>query len=105
MYSFCVWLGLLVSALFSLGTLLFMRPLILLLGADNNTYAYASSYAFFVIACGGVPTVLSNTFAHLIRSVGESKKASLGITVGVPTAIATFLFDLDYIVIDVMTYP
>ena len=81
-YSFCVWLGLLVSALFSLGTLLFMRPLILLLGAGNDTYAYASSYAFFVIVCGGVPTVLSNTLANLIRSVGESRKAGLGITMG-----------------------
>ena len=36
-YSFCVWLALLVSSLFSLGTLLFMRPLILLLGAGNDT--------------------------------------------------------------------
>ena len=81
-YSFCVWLGLLVSALFSLGTLLFMRPVILLLGAGDDTYAYASSYAFFVIVCGGVPTVLSNTLANLIRSVGESRKAGLGITMG-----------------------
>lgn len=81
-YSFCVWLGLLVSALFSLGTLLFMRPVILLLGAGDDTYAYASSYAFFVIVCGAVPTVLSNTLSSLIRSVGESRKAGLGITMG-----------------------
>ena len=81
-YSFCVWLGLLVSALFSLGTLLFLRPVILLLGAGSDTYGHASSYAFFVIVCGGVPTVLSNTFANLIRSVGESRKAGLGITMG-----------------------
>ena len=81
-YSFCVWLALFVSALFSLGTLLFMRPVILLLGAGEDTYAYASSYAFFVIVCGGVPTVLSNMLSSLLRSVGASKKAGLGITVG-----------------------
>ena len=81
-YSFCVWLALSLSMLFSLGTLLFMRPLILLLGAGDDTYAYASAYAFFVIVCGGVPTVLSNTLSNLIRSVGESKKAGLGITIG-----------------------
>ena len=38
-YSFCVWLALLMSVLFSLGTLLFMRPLILLLGGGSDTYA------------------------------------------------------------------
>ena len=81
-YSFCVWLGLLVSALFSLGTLLFMRPIILLLGAGDDTYAYARSYAFFVIVCGAVPTVLSNTLSSLIRSVGESRRAGIGITMG-----------------------
>ncbi len=81
-YSFCVWLGLLVSALFSLGTLLTMGPLMTLLGADTDTHAYAAGYAFFVIVCGAVPTVLSNTLANLIRSVGESRRAGLGITMG-----------------------
>lgn len=81
-YSFCVWLGLSVSALFAAGTLLFMRPLVLMLGAGDDTYVYASTYTFFVIVCGGVPTVLSNTFSNLIRSVGESKRAGLGITMG-----------------------
>ena len=81
-YSFCVWLALAVSALFSLSTLVFMRPLMGLLGAGKDTYAYASGYAFFVIVCGGVPTVLSNTLSTLIRSIGESGKAGFGITMG-----------------------
>ena len=81
-YSFCVWLTLAVSAAFSLGTLAFMRPLMGLLGAGEDTYAFASGYAFFVIVCGGVPTVLSNTLATLIRSIGESGKAGFGITMG-----------------------
>ncbi len=81
-YSFSVYLGVLAASLFSLGTLLFMRPLMTLLGAGPDTYLFASRYAFFVIVCGGVPTVLSNTFATLLRSVGESKKAGFGITMG-----------------------
>lgn len=81
-YSFCVYLGALTAALFSVGVFLFMRPLMYALGADADTYKYASSYAFFVIVCGGIPTVLSNTLANLIRSVGESKKAGFGITLG-----------------------
>ncbi len=81
-YSFCVYLGALTAALFSVGVLIFMRPLMEALGANASTYKYASSYAFCVIVCGGVPTVLSNTLANLIRSVGESKKAGFGITMG-----------------------
>ncbi len=81
-YSFCVYLGALTAAAFSVGVLLFMRPLMEALGANAENYGYASSYAFFVIVCGGIPTVLSNTLANLIRSVGESKKAGFGITMG-----------------------
>ena len=81
-YSFCVYLGALTAALFSAGVLIFMRPLMNALGATSETYDYASTYAFFVIVCGGVPTVLSNTLANLLRSVGESKKAGFGITMG-----------------------
>ncbi len=81
-YSFCVYLSLLVSALFSLGTLAFMEPLMGFLGAGPDTFGHASGYAFFVIVCGGVPTVLSNTLSNLLRSVGESGKAGFGITMG-----------------------
>ncbi len=81
-YSFCVYLSVALSALFSLGVLIFMRPLMEQIGAGEDTYRYASSYAFFVIVCGAVPTVLSNTLSMLIRSVGESKKAGFGITMG-----------------------
>ena len=81
-YSFSVWLCVFASALFSAGVLLFMKPLMAALGAGEETYGYASGYAFFVIVCGGIPTVLSNTLAALLRSVGESKKAGIGITMG-----------------------
>ena len=81
-YSFSVYLGICLSAVFSLVTLIFMRPLMNALGAGSDTYKYASGYAFFVIVCGGVPTVLSNTLATLIRSVGESRRAGFGITMG-----------------------
>lgn len=81
-YSFCAYLTLLEAALFSLVTLIFMRPLMKLLGADADTFSYARNYAFCVIVCGGIPTVLSNTLSAFLRSVGESKKAGFGITMG-----------------------
>ncbi len=81
-YSFSVWLSVFSAAFFSIMILLFMRSLMELLGAGSETYPYASRYAFLVLVCGGVPTVLSNTLAALLRSVGESKKAGFGITMG-----------------------
>ncbi len=81
-YSLSVYISVLVAALFSLGVLFFNGPLMRTLGADEENFQYASAYAFFVITLGGVPTVLSNTLAALLRSVGESKKAGFGITMG-----------------------
>lgn len=79
-FSLCV--ALLIAAAFSITVALFMRPILELLGAGENTYQYASQYAFFVIVLGGVPTVLSNVMANLVRSIGLSKEASAGIILG-----------------------
>lgn len=80
--SFSIWFSALVAGVFSLCTFLFMRPLLNLLGADAGTYDYARRYALCVIVLGGIPTVLSNTLAALLRSIGESKKAGFGIMAG-----------------------
>lgn len=80
--AFSLYLGLAVSALFSVGIGLFMRPLLSLLGAGERTYEYARQYAMCVIVFGGVPTVLSNVLSNLIRSIGMSRQASTGIILG-----------------------
>ena len=80
--AFSLYLGLAVSALFSVGAGPFMRPLLSLLGAGERTYEYARQYAMCVIVFGGVPTVLSNVLSNLIRSIGMSRQASTGIILG-----------------------
>ena len=80
--AFSLYLGLSIAALFALGTGLFMGPLLGLLGAGENTYHYAQQYATCVIVIGGIPTVLSNVLANLIRSIGRSREASAGIILG-----------------------
>ena len=80
--AFSLYLGLCIAALFAVGIGVFMEPVLNLLGAGENTYAYARQYALCVIVTGGVPTVLSNVLANLIRSVGRSKEASAGIILG-----------------------
>lgn len=80
--AFSLYLGLMISALFAVGIGVFMEPVLTLLGARETTYAYARQYALCVIVLGGVPTVLSNVLANLIRSIGRSREASAGIILG-----------------------
>ncbi len=80
--AFGFYLSLVITALFSGGVLIFMRPLLNLLGASENTFLYARQYAFCVIVLGATPTVLSNVLSNLLRSVGVSKEAGFGITLG-----------------------
>lgn len=80
--SFSIWLSVLVAALFSLGMAVFMHPILMLLGAGENTYRYAMQYSFCVIIIGGIPTVLSNVLSNLLRSIGVSKEAGFGIMMG-----------------------
>ena len=79
---FSLYLGVAIAAAFSLGMALFMEPLLALLGAGENTYQYAKEYAMCVIVAGGIPTVLSNVLANLIRSIGRSREAGIGIVCG-----------------------
>ena len=80
--AFSLYLALTIAALFAVGIAVFMKPILGLLGAGENTYQYARQYALCVIAAGGIPTVLSNVLANLIRSIGRSKEASAGIILG-----------------------
>ena len=74
--------AILVGALYSLFCLIFMEPILRLMGASDFSIGYASDYALWVVVIGGIPTTLSLTMAHLLRSEGYSKKASLGLTFG-----------------------
>ena len=79
---FSLYLAAFIAAAFAVGTGVFMDPLLKLLGAGENTYEYARQYALCVIVVGGVPTVLSNALANVVRSVGRSKEAGAGIVLG-----------------------
>lgn len=67
---------------FSLLCLLFMDPLLRLLGASGNTIGYARQYLFFVVILGGLPTVLANTMSTMVRNIGHSREAGFGLGMG-----------------------
>lgn len=80
--AFSLYLAILIAAVFALVIGCFMKPILELLGAGEHTWRYARQYAFCVIVAGGIPTVLSNVLSNLIRSVGRSREAGMGIVLG-----------------------
>lgn len=80
--SFCIWGGGAVTFGFSLITYLVRSPLLNFLGTSPDTYGYAESYLLWVVVLGGVPTMLSLTLGHLLRSEGHAKQASAGMMLG-----------------------
>ena len=80
--AYCLRLGLLTAAAFALLILLFMRPLLHLLGAGENTFGYARQYVLMVLVLGGIPTICSNVLSNLIRSLGLSRESGIGVALG-----------------------
>lgn len=73
----CVFVGILLAALI----LIFIDPILNLIGASADTYEYAKSYLSIIVFAG--PFVLiSNCYGNVIRTEGESGKAMLGLLLG-----------------------
>ncbi len=67
---------------FSLLCLVFMDPLLRLLGASDRTIGYARQYLLFVVVIGGTANVLGTTMSFLLRNAGFSREAGFGLTMG-----------------------
>ena len=70
------------ATVYSLVCLSFTEPLARLLGASDNTVDYASSYLFWVVVLGGIPSTVGLTLSHLLRSAGYSKESGFGLALG-----------------------
>ena len=80
--SFSFYGSLVISAIYSVLLYVFMDPFLRLLGATDNTIAYASDYALWVVVYGAIPSTLGMTLSHLLRSEGYAKHASIGLALG-----------------------
>ena len=70
------------SLVFSILCLIFMNPLLRLLGASDNTIGFARQYLMFVVVIGCIPTVLANTMSSMVRNIGYSREAGFGLGMG-----------------------
>ena len=79
-YSF--WGAVLISLAYSLVIGLFAKPVLRVLGASEQTIGFALHYVYPVVVIGSVPVILSGALAHLLRNVGQSRRASAGLSGG-----------------------
>ncbi|MCR5121995.1 MAG: hypothetical protein K6B74_06205 [Ruminococcus sp.] len=80
--SYTVTASAIAALIFSVLVLAFMNPLLRVLGAGDNTLAYGRQYLLTTTVIGGTPTVLSMSMPQLLRNVGYSKSAGLGVALG-----------------------
>ena len=79
--SFCMWGCVIVGTIMSVGMLIFMNPILSLVGASADTWELSKTYLVIVVCCG--PFVLiSNCYSNVIRTEGESTKAMMGTLIG-----------------------
>lgn len=79
--SFCMWGCVAVGVLMSACMLIFVDPILSLVGASEDTWSLAKTYLVIVVCCG--PFVLiSNCYSNVIRTEGESAKAMMGTLIG-----------------------
>ena len=80
--SFSFYMTMICATVYSILVLIFMDPLLRLLGATDGSIVFARQYAFWVVVIGAVPATLSMTMAQLLRSEGFAGKASFGLGLG-----------------------
>lgn len=98
--AFCIWTATAVSFLYGITVILLKNTLLPVLGADEATSNFCSSYIFWTVGIGAVPTVLNAGLAHLVRAEGYSGQASFGVAFGgilnmILDPIFIFLFKLE----------
>ena len=80
--AFSIWTAAVVALLYGI-VMDWARPWFLpVLGSNSGTYEFCSSYVFWTITIGAVPTVLNAGLAHLIRTEGYAKQAGFGVAFG-----------------------
>lgn len=80
--SYSVSMSAIAAFAFSVVVLLFMDPLLRLLGASEKTLPYARQYILTTTVFGGLPTVLSMSMPQLLRNAGYAKEAGIGVGLG-----------------------
>lgn len=80
--AFSIWTALAVALVYGISIFMARPWLLPVLGANTETYNFCSSYIFWTVTVGAIPTVLNAGLAHLIRTEGYAKQAGFGVAFG-----------------------
>lgn len=80
--SFCIWSAVILSFVYGIAVISLKNIILPILGTDEATVDFCSSYIFWTVGVGAIPTVLNAELAHLIRSEGYSAQAGFGVAFG-----------------------
>ena len=79
--SFCFYSSLIFGVIVGIAIILFMNPLLTILGSNHETYQYSKDYLYY-IAIGAPFILLANTFGHAVRGEGASQASMVGGMIG-----------------------
>ncbi len=79
--AFCLWAGVVCGVMLAVLFLLFMEPLLIVLGASTDTLVHTRTY-LEIVTWSGPFVVMSNCCMHVLRSEGAAKQAMMGQILG-----------------------
>lgn len=95
--SFCCYASLASGILMGILILVFMNPLLRILGSSENTWEFSKGYLFY-IALGAPVILFANSFGHAVRGEGAAKVSMMGGMIGTVVNIIldpVFILTLD----------
>lgn len=79
--SFSCYISIILGIIFGILILIFINPLLQILGSSANTYEFAKDYLFY-IALGAPFILFANTFGHTVRGEGAAAASMIGGMIG-----------------------
>ena len=80
--AFGFWASFAVTAVLAVILGVFMKPILTFFKADEFTFSFSARYLLWVFVIGGIPTVAGLILGHLVRAVGKTKEAGIGLSLG-----------------------
>lgn len=99
--AFCMWSCVFAGVLLSACILMFMEPLLKVIGASADTWKFTKTYLTIVSFCGPF-ALISSCFSNVLRAEGQANKAMTGQIIGnvlniVLDAVLIMVFHLDIV--------
>lgn len=79
--SFCMWSCIVLGIFLTVGFLVFMEPLLKLIGASADTWVYTKTY-LTIVSFAGTFALISSCFSNVLRAEGQATKAMNGQLLG-----------------------